>query len=289
MKRYSPWVFFNKSAKISESNLELNTWKNAFSRYVTTYIIDEDKGKFDNDNIESSISNILRYSGVDTPSFLCSLHFGESLFPKESFNFLRNYGLKRILVLTSEGVTEGIYQEISLGFFDFILIDSVSEHFGMKSIIHDINPFMEVRVYDNLKVNVTTDQEHEWKIIVDKTDSNDVVLKNQIKNMSALGMNGSLDSVSEIDISKPINGWIVLPQMADRIMTMKKAVVLNESGERVFVPTEVYNNINCCIAYNSLQDIKNWSINERREMNKTFKCSDISDFGIKMLSIIHGS
>jgi hypothetical protein len=70
---------------------------------------------------------------------------------------------------------------------------------------------------------------------------------------------------------------------------MKKAVVLNESGERVFVPTEVYNNINCCIAYNSLQDIKNWSINDRREMNKTFKCSDISDFGIKMLSIIHGS
>jgi hypothetical protein len=38
-----------------------------------------------------------------------------------------------------------------------------------------------------------------------------------------------------------------------------------------------------------LQDIKNWSINDRREMNKTFKCSDISDFGIKMLSIIHGS
>lgn len=289
MKRYSPWVFFNKSAHIAESNLELNLWKKAFSKYVTSYVIDESVSNFDADHIDSSILNILKYSDSNQLSFLCSLHFGESIFPKESFKFLKQYGLKRICVLTSEGISDGLYNEISLGLFDFVLVDSVSEYFGVKNIIHDINPFMEVVSYDNIKTEIVNDQAFEWKILVDKIVINDIVLNRQIKQMCESGVNAHVDDMRESSVSRPINGWIVLPQMLENIMVLKKAVILHESGEKVFVPKEMFDSIKCCIPYNSLQDIKNWSINSSIEMNKIFKCSDISDFGIRMLSIIHGS
>jgi len=289
MNRHRPWIFFHKSASIKQSDLELNCWKHAFSESFNTYLIDESKSKFGFNKIDSHLFDIINNNIKSKENFLCSFNFGESFFPKDSFNFLKKHGLKRFCVLPPGKILNSIYEEISLGLFDGVFIDSVSDFFNFRSLVQEINPFMNVFVYDNMRISLKQQVGSNWNILYETSENEDVVLKSQLKNFSSLGFECSLESLNEYEPAKPVNGWIVLPQMSKNLSIIKKSVVLCESGESVFVPNEMFNTIKCCIPYKSIKDIKNLSINNNITINKKFKCSDSADFVMKMLSIINGS
>lgn len=289
MSRYRPWILFNKSASVEQTSLELYSWKCAFSEYCNTYLVDESKSIFGYNNIDSHIFDIISNNNQGKENFLCCFSFGESLFPKESFNFLKEYGVKRFCVLPPGKISDKIYEEISLGLFDAVLIDSVSDFFNFGSMVQEINPFMKVFVYDNMRIKLKSQGNNGWNVLHEKVKCVDIVIKSQLKHLESIGFECSIEDINYHEQEKPVNGWIVLPQKSSDLSIIKKSVVLYESGERVFVPIEMFDIIKCCIPYKSLKDIKNWSINDSNIVNNKFNCIDSVDFVMKMLSIIHGS
>jgi hypothetical protein len=176
-----------------------------------------------------------------------------------------------------------------LGFFDFILVDEVSDHFGVTNVIRNINPFVKIFVYKNSSLDLLDPVNNNYNIIVNSSSKNDVVLKNQIKQLNLNGIECGIECLENYPVHKSSNGWIVLPQMRDNNEIIRKSIILYSSGEKVFVPQEIFDNFHYGIPYKSFREINDLSIYNKSDDKCVFECIAPSDFVIKILSIIHGS
>ncbi len=289
MHRNKPWIFFNKSAEISRSHFYLNLWQDKFANLSHNCLVDESIDSFNENKIHTSISRVVSSKDASMFNFVCSFHFGESKFPKESFEFCRINDIKRICVLTHSRISEKLYNEILLGFFDFILIDEIGDHFGLTNLVRNINPFMKIFIYKNGTLDLLDSSQNTYNIIAEESLKNNIIIKHQFNHFISNGIACSMEYLEKYPVFKSHNGWIVLPQMRDNLEIIRNSFVLYSCGEKVFIPQEIFDNFHYGIPYKSFKEIKDLSIYDKSDKKCIFECLESSDFVIKILAIIHGS